>query len=207
MEKQSSRETILQAIRMRKTAFSDEIGDTFSAQSAAVSSVSTEELREQFKQNLKAAGGNLIEVKEEEVDALLASSLKGALDFNLPEVRAEYPADCPLEKLAPIERLILHGRFGVAENGAIWIEDSDFPHRLLPFITQQLILRLDAGNIVSTMQDAYHSIDLKDTGFGVFISGPSKTADIEQSLVYGAHGAKELTVLLVSIAKKTFRST
>jgi L-lactate dehydrogenase complex protein LldG len=47
------------------------------------------------------------------------------------------------------------------------------------------------------MQDAYRRIRLEDTGFGVFISGPSKTADIEQSLVYGAHGAKELTVLLV----------
>jgi L-lactate dehydrogenase complex protein LldG len=91
----------------------------------------------------------------------------------------------------------LQGNFGVAENGAVWLEDKDLPHRIVPFITQHLILALDTDKIVATMQDAYQRIDLKSTGYGVFISGPSKTADIEQSLVYGAHGAKELTVVLI----------
>jgi L-lactate dehydrogenase complex protein LldG len=43
---------------------------------------------------------------------------------------------------------------------------------------------------------AYTRIDLNTTGFGVFIAGPSKTADIEQSLVIGAHGPVKSTVII-----------
>ena len=157
-----------------------------------------EELKDKFIQSLKVAGADVFEVEKDKVEATIASLGNGVLDFNKPEIFAEYGASCPLEKLDKVECLVLHGNFGVAENGAIWLEDKDMPNRLLPFITQHLILQMDIREIVPTMQDAYRRIDLTETGFGVFISGPSKTADIEQSLVYGAHGAKELTVLLVS---------
>lgn len=99
----------------------------------------------------------------------------------------------PLQ-LAGVDLAVLHGQFAVAENGAIWVTETEAVIRILPFITQHLILLID-GPIVPTMHEAYQRIKVDDTGFGVFIAGPSKTADIEQSLVIGAHGPRSLVVV------------
>lgn len=100
--------------------------------------------------------------------------------------------------LAMVDLAILEGKIGVAENGAIWLDESCFGgHRVLPFITQHLVIILKKENIVSNMHQAYNSIELANIGFGLFLAGPSKTADIEQSLVIGAHGARSLKVYLV----------
>jgi len=195
MKQQNSKEEILKSIRENKKALSD-INVEYEV-NQAISELSPEELRDKFKQSLKTAGANVIEVKKDEIEKILDTFGDDVLDFRNSETCKEYSSSCPLEKLEKIEHLLLQGNFGVAENGAIWLQDKDFPNRLLPFITQHLILILDIRAIVPTMQNAYQLIKLTETGFGVFISGPSKTADIEQSLVYGAHGAKELTVLLI----------
>ena len=131
------------------------------------SGLSPDELTEAFIQSLKTAGANVIKTGKD------------------------------IEDVNSIEQQAFPGNFGVAENGAIWLEDKDLPNRIDPFITEHLFIKLSVREIVPTMQEAYRRINLKGTGFGVFISGPSKTADIEQSLVYGAHGAKEMTVLLM----------
>lgn len=47
------------------------------------------------------------------------------------------------------------------------------------------------------MHEAYKRLDISQIGFGVFLAGPSKTADIEQSLVIGAHGARSLVVFCI----------
>lgn len=98
--------------------------------------------------------------------------------------------------LETIELAILQAEFGVAENGAIWISDNHLPHRALPFITQNLAFVIPRNSIVSNMHEAYQ-VMTDTTGWGCFISGPSKTADIEQSLVIGAHGARSLVVFLL----------
>ncbi|SDA75736.1 L-lactate dehydrogenase complex protein LldG [Algoriphagus alkaliphilus] len=92
---------------------------------------------------------------------------------------------------------ILDGQFGVAENGAIWLEDTNLGLRALPFITEHLVIVLDRSKLVETMHQGYDLVGNAHSGFGLFIAGPSKTADIEQSLVIGAHGAKSLRVVLV----------
>ena len=100
-------------------------------------------------------------------------------------------------ELADVELAVVRGTVGVTENAAVWVSEKDLVHRVLPFITQHLIIVLDADQFVDNMHDAYRKIDFQEDGFGVFIAGPSKTADIEQSLVIGAHGARSLTVFLL----------
>ena len=91
--------------------------------------------------------------------------------------------------LENVELAIIPAHFGVAENGAVWVTETLIKYRVLPFIAQQLAVVLDKQNIVANMHQAYDRIASTDYDFGVFIAGPSKTADIEQSLVLGAHAA------------------
>lgn len=94
------------------------------------------------------------------------------------------------------EVAVIRGEIGVAENGAVWIPQVE-KHKAVYFISEKLVILLDRNKIVDTMYDAYRELERKDFGFGTFISGPSKTADIEQALVMGAHGAKGVLVILV----------
>ncbi len=100
-------------------------------------------------------------------------------------------------ELETVDFAILPGEFGVAENGAIWLSDRAVRHRALPFIVQHLALIITPASIVHNMHQAYERLELGGAEFGVFIAGPSKTADIEQSLVIGAHGPRSLTVFCI----------
>lgn len=89
---------------------------------------------------------------------------------------------------------LLEGKLGVAENGAVWLTDSEMHNRVLPFICDHLFLLLREDRIVADLAQAYQHLGPYE--YGTFIAGPSKTADIEQALVLGAHGPATLTVLL-----------
>ncbi|MBS0211539.1 MAG: LUD domain-containing protein [Planctomycetes bacterium] len=96
-----------------------------------------------------------------------------------------------------IDVAILPGMFGVAENAAVWVTDAGIKHRVVYFLPQHLVLVVPRAEIVNHLHEAYARLQFPGAGYGLFISGPSKTADIEQSLVIGAHGPRSLTVVLV----------
>jgi L-lactate dehydrogenase complex protein LldG len=102
-------------------------------------------------------------------------------------------------ELAGVDVAVARGDFGVAENAAIWVTDENLKHRAIYFICQHLVLLVPASEIVSNMHQAYERLGnaFGRSGFSGFLSGPSKTADIEQSLVIGAQGPRSLTVVLV----------
>jgi len=108
----------------------------------------------------------------------------------------EYLNDLPVQ-LADVELAVLQSDLAVSENGAIWITEDQMGQRVLPFITQHLAVIVETNNIVATMHDAYSTIGITTQGFGAFITGPSKTADIEQSLIIGAHGPRSMSLFLL----------
>lgn len=90
---------------------------------------------------------------------------------------------------------IVRGELGVAENGCVWIPQT-MKERAVCFISEYLVIVLSRRDIVSNMHQAYARINMTDYGYGTFISGPSKTADIAQALVMGAQAARGVTVIL-----------
>ncbi|MBL7697362.1 MAG: LUD domain-containing protein [Chitinophagaceae bacterium] len=96
-----------------------------------------------------------------------------------------------------LELAIIRAHFSVAENGAVWLSDELMGQRIIPYICQHLAVIVDAETIVPTLHEAYEKIGAGNYGFGGFIGGPSKTADIEQALVLGAHGPLSMTVFIL----------
>lgn len=96
-----------------------------------------------------------------------------------------------------IDFALLKPHFAVAENGAVWITEELMGHRAIPFICQHLAVLVQINSILPTMHQAYDQIAEAEYGFATFIAGPSKTADIEQSLVLGAHGPRSMTIFLI----------
>jgi L-lactate dehydrogenase complex protein LldG len=100
--------------------------------------------------------------------------------------------------LADLDLVVLQASLGVAENGACWIEGGSLPHHALVVIPEHVAVVVAAAALVPDLGAAYAALDLGGRPrWGLFLAGPSKTADIEQSLVIGAHGARSATVLLV----------
>ena len=121
--------------------------------------------------------------------------------FVINRIAAAGPVDADIagltaQELESLDIAYIEGRVAVAENGAIWIPESSLGNRLVPFICTQLVVLIDRNDIVATLHHAYALVDTAAEGFGMFLAGPSKTADIEQSLVIGAHGAKGLVVYI-----------
>lgn len=148
-----------------------------------------------FVQRLASVGGGCRRIRVAELDRVRDEL--GAIDLFGPA--------SAMDRADPPEVGRLRGGVASAEDAAIYVPvppESD--ERALPWLCEHLVVELSVGDIVADLHAAFAhprvKADLSRTGFSVWISGPSKTADIEQTLVMGAHGPSALTVLLVEDA-------
>lgn len=195
----SSKQAILTAIRQKSPPAAE-------LPELAREWTSYEQPAQQFAAVLESVGGLAVVVRNAadingELAALPAYRDSRQICSLVPDVgpgNVNLAAIADPHELESLDFAILPGEFAVAENGAVWVTDAAVRQRVVYFIAQHLALVVPAREIVDNMHRAYERLTFLRPGFGAFISGPSKTADIEQSLVIGAHGARSLTVFLLN---------
>jgi L-lactate dehydrogenase complex protein LldG len=158
----------------------------------------------QFVKMSEVVGGKVIEVAPgKDIDGLIRELFPDAKEIasNLPEISIATRNPDTIDSAQALNGTdvgIIRGKFGVAENGCIWIPQT-MKEKAVCFISENLIILLPKSQIVNNMHEAYKRIEFDETydGYGTFISGPSKTADIAQVLVMGAQAARSVTILLM----------
>lgn len=193
----SSRAAILEKIKFNQSSSITELPDLDRL------GFETFDILNTYKTVLQGIGGHFVEVKgyDEIIDFVEKNYTEGKrMITTIPELSKI--ATMNWMNVAPhllenVELTLVKAHFGVAENSALWVTDAILGQRVSVFIPQYLAIVVNKKDIVATMHQAYDKIGNQEYGFGTFIAGPSKTADIEQSLVLGAHGARGLTVFIM----------
>jgi len=158
--------------------------------------------RERFKAGVARMGGKAIDAPADgSLDALIAQLFPDApvICSATKEVtgnRALDPQRPPVE-IDGVDVGVVRAVFGVAETGSVWITDAQFKVNALGFLSQHLVVLLDPERILGNLHDAYRERAQFEAGYGVFMTGPSATADIEGVLIHGAQGIRSLTIILV----------
>lgn len=191
----SARDEILARLRAARPALT-ELPDL-----ARFAPIQYPDLRARFAESVTEVGGRCVLVSSSLQDALgqvpqFASaqkivSLVPGVDGNVDLTAVQDP-----HELRDLDFCLVPAEFGVAENGACWVTDHGRANRAACFLTQHL--GIVVRDLVHNLHEAYARIALPQRGFAMFLSGPSKTADIEQALVIGAHGARSCTVFVIS---------
>ena len=158
----------------------------------------------QFVKMTEMVGGQVIEVDPgRDINVLIRELFPDAKEIasNLPEITIATRNPDTVGRARDLNGTdvgVIRGKFGVAENACIWIPQT-MKEKAVCFISENLIILLPKSQIVNNMHEAYKRIefDKEYDGYGTFISGPSKTADIAQVLVMGAQAARSATILLM----------
>ena len=159
-------------------------------------------LLERFKAGVLRMGGKMADPPADgDLAALVARLFPEAkvicsatpeVPGNRPLAAVRSPAD-----LHDVDVGVVRAVFGVAETGSVWITGTQFKVNSLGFLAQHLVVLLDPARILGNFHDAYGESHQFDAGYGVFMTGPSATADIEGVLIHGAQGIRSMTIVPV----------
>lgn len=111
-----------------------------------------------------------------------------------------------LEPLLPdidekgIDEAIVEADYGIAETGTVVLDSTDEKLRLATCLAEKLTVLVEASRIKEKLEDIVDFMEEcseKEHGYLAFISGASRTADIERVLTIGVHGPREMQVIIV----------
>jgi L-lactate dehydrogenase complex protein LldG len=176
-------------------------------------------LVETFKQQLESVGGHCIVVSDESELTTALKHVVGEIEANGLETRRVALSDSPLlgvimrdleaqgheiavtppaSDLFQFDIGITSAQAAIAETGTLVLEQARERNRLVSLLPPVHIAIVNAGDICATMSEAItRARNESATSSAItFITGPSRTADIELTLTIGVHGPKELYVIV-----------
>ena len=173
----------------------------FDMPEASIDGIKYENTIKQFIETSHKVGSEVIEAKAgEDLNELIRKAYPEAqvLASNVKGIKVDLNPDMVSEAqdLNGTDVGIVEGDIAVAENGCVWVPQT-MKERVVCFVSENLVILVHRDKIVNNMHEAYRRIHMTEYGYGCFISGPSKTADIEQALVMGAQAARGVTVIIM----------
>lgn len=173
---------------------------------------SKEILIENFQTNLEFVGGNITVVYDEsEATEVLLSLIKAKNARKIafsdsPLVKkivgflkmdAEFIENAPAEILFETDLGITGAQWAIAETGTLVLESESERHRLTSLVPPIHVCILEAKNIRQTLGEILGILQQRLNPAITFITGASRTSDIELTLAIGVHGPGELHVILI----------
>ena len=95
------------------------------------------------------------------------------------------------------------GEFGVGETGSICVDNYAYEARIASMLPLINIIFMPKNCIVNNMQDAFDVLDkVFWKGYSGFVTGPSRTSDIERVLTLGVHGPSRVILFAIEDDKR-----
>lgn len=126
-------------------------------------------------------------------DAAALAPLRAAVAPQRPGIDAERP----LADLLGCEVGVTMAQWGIAAAGTLVLQGGEERHRLLSLLPPVHIALLPASRLLATLGEALKLLPRPLPAAVTFVTGPSRTADIELQLVIGVHGPRQLHVVLL----------
>jgi len=171
----------------------------------------TSQLIDRFRQGATQAGAT-VEAVPDDLAAVaavgaMARRLEAARVTSTPEGAHFAPAGALVggtaREVADAELGVSVGRLAVAETGSVLLGSNDPQSRMVGMLARTHVVVVTAGDLVATLDDAAATVrtlarpgpdQLRYMGF---VTGPSRTADIERVLTIGVQGPRALHVVLI----------
>jgi L-lactate dehydrogenase complex protein LldG len=169
---------------------------------------------EVFSASLKSVGGVLLNAQPSQAQAIQAAIDMGRAPGRVVASAAAAPLLAGVtgwetarvtttpQEWEDVDLAIIRAECACAENAALLVTSSSLPERALAFLAQRILVLVPRHRLIGGFMAAQAELASRLAGgealhHATWMSGPSKTADIEQTLVIGAHGVCALAVMPV----------